>query len=78
MAAATVRFCRTDPAASPPALVAAWLMDALGGPDSVRLSCSEAELIQFEVTEDGRPPVRSLALSALSEARFAGWEVDPE
>ena len=79
MTASTVRFSRIDPEASPSALVAAWLMDALSGTNSVRLSQSDAEWILLEVNEPDVPgPVRTLVRSALAEPRFAGWEVDPE
>ncbi len=79
MTASTVRFSRIDPAASPSALVAAWLMDALGATNSVRLSKSGVEWILLEVNEmDVRGPVRTLVRSALAEPRFAGWEIDPE
>lgn len=79
MTASTVRFNRIDPDASPSALVAAWLVDALAATNSVRLSQSDVEWILLEVNEsDVRGPVRNLVRSALAEPRFAGWEVDPE
>lgn len=72
----TVRFCRIDPAASPAALVAAWLLDALSGTASIELSCSGAEFIMLDVepTEAGLP-VRLMVNTALAEARFAGWQL---
>ena len=76
MAASTLSFCRTDPRASPAALVAAWLIDAIAGGAKVELARSETEFITLDVGAGGaHGPVRQLAGSALAEARFAGWEL---
>ena len=76
MAASLVRFRRTDPAANPAALVAAWLIDALACDSGVRLQSSDAECIMLDVWPARRQvSIRELIGSALSEPRFAGWQV---
>ncbi|MGI8665742.1 MAG: hypothetical protein ACR2N4_06910 [Jatrophihabitans sp.] len=76
MTASTVRFCRTDPGASPAALVAAWLIDALAGCHLIGLSCADPELIQLDIgSPEAQLPIRRLFDTALTEARFAGWEL---
>ncbi|MDQ2836367.1 MAG: hypothetical protein M3Y89_02975 [Actinomycetota bacterium] len=72
----TVRFCRTDPGASPAALVAAWLIDALAGQVGIELSCSNPEIILLGVASpEARGSVRQIVHATLEEARFAGWEL---
>ncbi len=75
----TVGFRRTDPRASPAALVAAWLMDALGGTASIELSRSEEEIILLGIEPpEAQLPVRRIVRTALAEERFAGCEVARE
>ncbi|MEO6703208.1 MAG: hypothetical protein ABI140_02595 [Jatrophihabitantaceae bacterium] len=70
---------RTHPAANPAALVAAWLLDVLRGAGRVELSSSNSEHILLAVLpREARVPVRLIADRALTEARFAGWELDCE
>ncbi len=80
MTASTVRFFKTDPGARPAALVATWLIDALAGATAgVRLSCSNTELIMLDVrTSEAHLPIHQLLMTALAEARFAGWELSRE
>lgn len=76
MTASTVRLFRTAPAAAPAALVAAWLIDALAGIDSVCLSSSKTEQIRFVVDPvEMQEPVIDIIKSTLAEPRFAGWQV---
>lgn len=74
--ALTVRCRKTDPRASPAALVAAWLFDALNGLQNIGLTWSDAELVLTDdSTAETSGPVRSLVDTTLAEARFAGWEL---
>jgi len=74
--ASTVRLCRTESAANPAALVAAWLIDALAGTDAVCLTMSRTELIRFDIDPvESQPEVSDIIRSALTEPRFAGWQV---
>jgi hypothetical protein len=74
--ASVVRCWRTDPAGSPAALVAAWLIDAMAGIEGVQLSCADGESVVLAVAPaPGVSAVRDVLTQALAEPRFAGWQV---
>ena len=76
MAASSVRCGRVDPAASPAALVGAWLIDALSSTIGISLTCSGSELIMIEVAlPELEDAVRVDVACVMGEARFAGWQV---
>lgn len=70
-----VRCWRADPAGSPAALVAAWLIDAMAEVDGVRLRCADAESVVLDVAPDRQHGIRDVLDRALAEPRFAGWQV---
>jgi hypothetical protein len=76
VAASFVRCGRVDPAASPAALVGAWLIDALSGTTGISLTCSGSELLMLEVAlPEMQDAVRVDVACVLGEPRFAGWQV---
>jgi hypothetical protein len=76
VAAASMRCCRIDPAASPAALVGAWLIDALSGTAAITVTCSSTDLIIIGITPpELAEPVRANMVCVLGEPRFAGWHI---
>jgi hypothetical protein len=76
VAASSVRCGRVDPAASPAALVGAWVVDALAGTTGITLSCVGRELIIIAVAlPEQQDAIRVELASVLSERRFAGWQI---
>jgi len=75
VAVSTVRLRRTDPAASAPALAAAWLIDALAALEAVRVDGVGRDTVMLELSStSGGVPVHELVQAALAEPRFAGWQ----
>jgi len=74
--ASIVRCWRADPAGSPAALVAAWLIDAMAGVEGVRLRFADTDFVVLDVAAPHLlGGIRDLLDRALAEPRFAGWQV---
>jgi hypothetical protein len=72
--ASIVRCWRVDPAGSPAALVAAWLIDVMAGIEEVRLRSADQDSVVLDVTHL-LPGTRDLLDRAFAEPRFAGWQL---
>jgi len=74
--ASIVRCWRADPAGSPAPLVAARLIDAMAGVEGVWLRFADTDIVVLDVAApDLLGSIRELVDRALTEPRFAGWQV---